>query len=174
MSKTLLARRLFLPVGRGKKRKLGYQKVSKPLLDTPNPYFTYTLARNQRFWTKFIQYDILILQLIAVKIRLSEGGALMAPAEKTLKICPEGHRFYKSSSCPTCAANRKPASGFLSKLSRPARSALEAEGTTTLTELAKCSEREILRLHGMGPRSMPILRQALVDAGLSFEDGQEE
>jgi hypothetical protein len=43
-SKTLLARRLFLPIGRGKKRKLGYQKVALPLFDTPNPYIKKALG----------------------------------------------------------------------------------------------------------------------------------
>jgi DNA-directed RNA polymerase alpha subunit len=110
-------------------------------------------------------------------IRTRMEKFVMASAKKTLKICPEGHKFYKSSdcpTCPTCAANNKPESGFLSKLSNPARSALEANGITTLTELAKYSEREILKLHGMGPRSIPTLRQALMDAGLSFKDAQDK
>lgn len=99
----------------------------------------------------------------------------MVSAKKTLKICPQGHKFYKSSdcpTCPTCEANNKPASGFLTKLSSPARRALEAQGVTTLTELAKYSEQEILKLHGMGPRSIPILKQALMDEGMSFKDTQ--
>lgn len=73
---------------------------------------------------------------------------------------------------PTCEAENKPETGFLSKLGNPARNALEVNGITTLTELAKYSEREILKLHGMGPRSLPTLRQALMDAGLSFKDDQ--
>jgi DNA-directed RNA polymerase alpha subunit len=100
----------------------------------------------------------------------------MVQASKKLKTCPEGHKFYKSSdcpTCPTCAANSKPESGFLSKLSSPARSALEASGITTVTELAQHSEREILKLHGMGPKSLPVLRQALLDAGLSFQGSQD-
>lgn len=99
----------------------------------------------------------------------------MTLEKKTLKICPKGHKFYKSSdcpTCPTCEAENKPETGFLSKLGNPARNALEVNGITTLTELAKYSEREILKLHGMGPRSLPTLRQALMDAGLSFKDDQ--
>jgi DNA-directed RNA polymerase alpha subunit len=97
----------------------------------------------------------------------------MASPKKTLRICPQGHTFYKSSdcpTCPTCEADTKPETGFLSKLSNPARSALEAKGITTLTELATYSEREILKLHGMGPRSIPTLRKALMDVGLSFKN----
>lgn len=97
----------------------------------------------------------------------------MVSAKKTLKICPKGHKSYKSSDCPTCTtcdAENKPETGFLSKLGNPARNALEAQGITTHTELAKYSERGILKLHGIGPRSIPTLRQALMDAGLSFND----
>ena len=92
-------------------------------------------------------------------------------APKTRRVCPNGHIFYKSSeclTCPTCAAATTPESGFLAELSAPARSALEHQGISTLTDLATYSEREILKLHGMGPRSMPTLRNALLRKGLSF------
>ena len=92
------------------------------------------------------------------------------PAKK-LKICERGHKFYKSSdcpSCPICAAQDKPETGFLALLSGPARGALEHAGISTLTKLSQYSEWEILRLHGMGPKSMPALKQALQDAGMSF------
>jgi DNA-directed RNA polymerase alpha subunit len=67
--------------------------------------------------------------------------------------------------------NNKPESGFLSMLSNPARNSLVANGITTLTELSQYSEQEILKLHGIGPRSIPTLRKVLMDAGLSFRDG---
>jgi len=66
------------------------------------------------------------------------------------------------------AARNATASGFLAQLSNPARSALEYAGITTLTKLAKYSEKEILNLHGIGPASLPALRKALKDAGLAF------
>ena len=74
---------------------------------------------------------------------------------KRLKICERGHKFYKSSDYPTCpiyAAQDKPESGFFFLLSAPAKNALEHVGISTLTELARHSERQILALHGMGPR----------------------
>lgn len=97
----------------------------------------------------------------------------MAESRKNLRTCPQGHQFFKSSdcpTCPTCAAEAKPETGFLAKLSSPARNALLANGITTLAELASYSEREILKLHGMGPASIPTLRKELTDAGLSFKD----
>lgn len=90
---------------------------------------------------------------------------------KRLKTCDKGHQFYKSSDCPTCpicAAEDKPESGFLSLLSAPARGALQVAGIATLADLSQHSEREILKLHGVGPKTLPTLRQALSDAGLAF------
>ena len=92
--------------------------------------------------------------------------------EKTLRICEKGHKFYKSSecrSCPTCDKENKPESGFLSKLSSPARNALIHEGIDTLQELTKYTEKELLKLHGIGPASMPSMRASLEEAGLSFK-----
>ena len=87
------------------------------------------------------------------------------------KTCNRGHIFYKSSdcpSCPICAAEDKPESGFLARLGAPARRALEHAGITTLAVLAQHSEREILALHGVGPKTIPTLSQALDDPGLAF------
>lgn len=70
-----------------------------------------------------------------------------------------------------CEQASNPESGFLSLLANPARRALEHEGITTLELLAGFTEREILQLHGMGPKSMPVLRQALESQGLSFKSG---
>ena len=90
-----------------------------------------------------------------------------------LRICSNGHKFYKSSDCPTCPIcekERKPASGFLSIISAPARRALERKGINTLLNLSKYREKEILKLHGMGPGSIPKLKNALKEKGLSFRN----
>lgn len=91
----------------------------------------------------------------------------------TKRVCPNGHTYYKSSdcrTCPTCEKERKPKEGFLSLLSSPARSALEHEGITTVQQLSNFTEKEILKLHGMGPASLPKLRAALEAEGLSFKN----
>ncbi|MFD0590129.1 RNA polymerase alpha subunit C-terminal domain-containing protein [Paenibacillus sp. GCM10027627] len=96
----------------------------------------------------------------------------MAASKKTLKTCDYGHSFYKSSDCPTCPEcerERKPESGFLALLSAPARRALQHNGINTLQLLSAYSEKEILSIHGMGPKSLPTLRAALEEAGLSFK-----
>jgi hypothetical protein len=95
----------------------------------------------------------------------------MKGPEKNRRICREGHLYYKSSDCPVCPVcekNNKPKEGFLSIVSAPARRALEREGIKTLKELSGFSESEILNLHGIGPGSLPKLRNALNNEGLSF------
>ena len=91
--------------------------------------------------------------------------------KSNLRICSAGHKYYKSSdcpSCPTCEKERKPNKGFLSLVSAPARRALEREEIITLLRLSKYTEKELLELHGMGPGSIPKLRNALKENGLSF------
>lgn len=93
-------------------------------------------------------------------------------SQKTLRTCSKGHQYYKSSDCPTCPVcekDSKPDSGFLSLLSAPARRALEHNGITSLQQLSQYSEKEIMKFHGMGPASLPKLRGALQEQGLSFK-----
>ena len=91
----------------------------------------------------------------------------------TLKTCPKGHKFYKSSDCPACPIceeERKPKDSFLALIAAPARRALENEGITSLEKLSAYSEKEILSLHGMGKSSLPKLNDALNKAGLAFKN----
>jgi len=56
----------------------------------------------------------------------------------------------------------------LPKTSRPAQSALEAVGVHTLEDLEAWTERDVLALHGMGPKALRILREAMAEHGLAF------
>jgi predicted RecB family nuclease len=92
--------------------------------------------------------------------------------KKKLKSCNNGHQFFKSSDCPTCPIceeERKPKDSFLALLAAPARRALEREKIKTLEDLAKWNEKDILNLHGIGPSSIPKLKKALNENGLSFK-----
>lgn len=83
---------------------------------------------------------------------------------KAKKYCPAGHVFYKSSDCPVCPiceAEKQAADKLFSRLGAPARRALENEGISTLEKLATYSEKELLRLHGLGNSSLPIIRTLL-------------
>ncbi|GEM_PF-467830 len=97
----------------------------------------------------------------------------MTRQAKQKRTCNKGHTYYKSSDCPTCPTCEKlkePASGFLALLSNPARNTLLHYGIDTIQKLAGFTEKEILDLHGMGKASMPILRKALEEKGLTFKD----
>ena len=89
----------------------------------------------------------------------------------TLRICPNGHKYYKSSDCPTCPVceeERKPDTGFLSLLAAPARRAMQNAGITNLEQLGSWTEAELLKLHGIGPTAIPKLKKALKARGYSF------
>jgi predicted flap endonuclease-1-like 5' DNA nuclease len=56
----------------------------------------------------------------------------------------------------------------LPKIGAPATRALEHAGVHGLEELADWSEKDLLALHGMGPRAVGILREHLAEQGLAF------
>lgn len=61
-------------------------------------------------------------------------------------------------------------SDFPTGLSAPARRALDGAGYVRLEQLARVSEAELKKLHGMGPKAIDLLRAALEEKGLSFAD----
>jgi hypothetical protein len=60
---------------------------------------------------------------------------------------------------------------YLQRMAAPARRALQGAGYTRLEDLTKVTESDVMRLHGMGPNAMQVLRNALSERGLSFRDG---
>lgn len=106
------------------------------------------------------------------KVALKPTSKKKSAPVKNEKTCPKGHKFVKTSDCPTCPVceqELKPKNGFLSLLSAPARRALEHNGATTLKKLSNFSEAEIMAFHGMGKSSIPILSTALKTEKLSFK-----
>lgn len=97
----------------------------------------------------------------------------MASEKGELRTCDKGHKYYKSSDCPVCPVcekEKKKPGNFLGDLSAPARRALENEGITTLGKLSEYSEKEILSLHGMGPSTIPKLKELLASESLEFKN----
>jgi len=92
-------------------------------------------------------------------------------SEQSRRVCENGHVYYKSSDCPVCPVceKEKNVAGFLASLGSPARRALENAGIKTEKELSGKTEAETLKLHGMGPSSIPKLRAALKSKGLSLK-----
>jgi len=61
----------------------------------------------------------------------------------------------------------------LPKLASPARRALQNAGITSLKQLTKVTEVELLQLHGMGPNALGKLREALTANGMSFRESKK-
>ncbi len=60
----------------------------------------------------------------------------------------------------------------LPRTSAPAARALEDAGVCDLRDLARRTQREVAGLHGMGPKALRILGEALAAAGLSWRDSR--
>jgi hypothetical protein len=61
-----------------------------------------------------------------------------------------------------------PTIDFPPKLSKPAQRALANAGYTQLDQLTAAREADLAKLHGMGPKALGQLRQALAERGASF------
>jgi hypothetical protein len=64
--------------------------------------------------------------------------------------------------------DNQPESDF-PKISNPATRALHLAGYFKLEQLTNVTEAELLKLHGMGPKAIRILRETLEARGLSFK-----
>lgn len=53
-------------------------------------------------------------------------------------------------------------------LAKPARRALARAGYTRLEQFAKLTEAEVRDLHGMGPKALDLIRDALAAKGQTF------
>jgi hypothetical protein len=50
----------------------------------------------------------------------------------------------------------------------PAGNALEALGVTSLDEVTRFSEKELLAIHGIGPKAVAVIKAALQEQGKSL------
>lgn len=62
----------------------------------------------------------------------------------------------------------EPESDLPQSIGAPARRALTAAGYTQLAQLTTVSEAELLQLHGVGPKAIRLLREALAAQSLAF------
>ena len=58
----------------------------------------------------------------------------------------------------------------LPNIGNPARSALELAGITRMGQLPQQRAAELLTLHGVGPKAIRLLREALAARGQRFAD----
>ena len=62
----------------------------------------------------------------------------------------------------------------LPKIGAPATRALNNAGYTALRELADVPRSELAKLHGMGPKALRILDEALAEHGLRLGENRAE
>lgn len=93
---------------------------------------------------------------------------------RSKRVCDRGHTFYKSSDCPVCPRcwsgydKKKYQNDFPEGISAPALRALHHANIRSISAVSKYSRKVILALHGMGPKSVRLLADALKKAGKSF------
>ena len=69
----------------------------------------------------------------------------------------------------------KQQSDLPAKIPMPAQRALQGAGYTRLEQLAGITEADLAKLHGVGPKAIRMLREALEARGLAFaEPGQDK
>lgn len=78
---------------------------------------------------------------------------------------------FPRSDAARAAANRATAkivANFPPGLSQPALRALAGAGIVKLSDLTKITEAQLAALHGMGPKGVRVLREALAAEGQRF------
>ena len=72
----------------------------------------------------------------------------------------------------TTTNSQPPKSDFPREIGSPARNALGHAGYLRLKQLTKVTEAELAKLHGMGPKALGILHEALKANGWSFKQAK--
>lgn len=62
----------------------------------------------------------------------------------------------------------------LPKIGKPATNALNTINITTLEQVVQLDQHNLAKLHGMGPKAIGILKEALLEQGLSFSQLDED
>jgi hypothetical protein len=66
------------------------------------------------------------------------------------------------------ACNEGRATELTPRIGRPATAAITLAGYTTYASLARVTAKELLALHGVGPKAIRILEEELETRGLAF------
>lgn len=80
-------------------------------------------------------------------------------------ICPLTSSKRKRNAADKLAAKVK--EGFPPGVAQPALRALAAAGYTRLDQLARIREEDLAKLHGIGPKAIRLIREALKTRGVA-------
>jgi DNA-directed RNA polymerase alpha subunit len=70
--------------------------------------------------------------------------------------------------------NDETTSAFPPGIGQPAFRAFVAAGYASLGQLAQAREADLRKLHGVGPKALGVIREALAARGLAFADADRE
>jgi|JI9StandDraft_2_1071091.scaffolds.fasta_scaffold19948_3 uncharacterized protein YdhG (YjbR/CyaY superfamily) len=115
-----------------------------------------------------IPYDLIIE---IVQFRILENTT-KTTKKSNLRTCKLGHKFNKTSDCPTCPICEKarvPKADWMTAFGAPARRAFESAGLIQLKEFSKHTETEIKAMHGLGPSSLTKLTALLKQNNIHFK-----
>lgn len=65
----------------------------------------------------------------------------------------------------------RPVGDLPHELGKTAPRALKLAGYDSLKKISGCTEKQLLAIHGVGPKAISILRTALEEIGLDFRAG---
>ena len=68
----------------------------------------------------------------------------------------------------TVGDNEQRGTELTPRIGRPATEALTLAGFTTYARLARATAKELLAIHGVGPKAIRILEEELAERGLAF------
>ncbi len=94
--------------------------------------------------------------------------------KKIWTTCSRGHKFQKDAEHPVCPLcwpgyyGNKSKSGIPEKISAPALRALLNAKVEKLSDLRKFTEPQLLKLHGMGPKALTMLKSAMRKKKITF------
>jgi uncharacterized protein YdhG (YjbR/CyaY superfamily) len=153
----------------GYKNHIGFYPAPSAIIKFEKELSSY---KNSKGAVQFPLSDPLPEKLIRKMVLFRVKENIEKAKEKSKKVCPQGHTFFKTSDCPNCpicAEKEKLKTGPFTKLSAPAQRALKNVGIIDLKDLTAFTEKEILALHGLGPGSLPLLKAELKAKRLSFK-----
>ncbi|WP_114853413.1 hypothetical protein [Brachybacterium sp. YJGR34] len=67
----------------------------------------------------------------------------------------------------------RPVGDLPNELGKTAPRELQSAGIDSLAKVSTCTEKELLALHGVGPKAIRLLAAALAEQGLSFRAGDD-
>jgi hypothetical protein len=136
-------------------------------LQNPSRLFNSSLEGNTRRAIDLHESDKIDEK--AFRALIDAAVSLNTSTESPARLMDSGVRESKSRMrLATDAETDSIKAGFPPGIARPALRALHAAGFKQIHELSRISESEIAELHGMGPKAIATLRDALDAQGLGF------